>query len=217
MRKYINDFRIFTGKTALITAMWSELAVIVLFAALIAVHTLTDSETIRGFCEGFIPMFCTLIPIIGYIPCNTTFNLNRAVNPGYKYFHSLPDSAGRFRRALTASSVISLALVLIWAGALWLWSPTISMFIVFMGLSLKGTQNIFGHAKSGLGMFLPMLVVISAMGFLMGFTSTDADSLIYMKPEGIFYAAPAAGAAIFVVGTVYSAAVAEKKWRREVD
>ena len=39
-----------------------------------------------------IPMFCTLIPIIGYIPCNTTFNLNRAVNPGYKYFHSLSAS-----------------------------------------------------------------------------------------------------------------------------
>lgn len=217
MSRYINDFRMFTGKTVLITAIQGELTVIVFFAALIAVHTLTDSETVRGFCEGFIPMFCTLIPIIGYIPCNAIFNFNRPINPGYKYFHSLPGSAGRFRRALTASSVISLAIVLIWAGALWLWSPTVSMFVVFMGLSLKGTQNIFGHAKSVLGMFLPMLVVIFAMGFLLGFTSPDADSLIYMMPEGIFFAAPAVGAVLFVVGTVYSAVVAEKKWRREVD
>lgn len=215
MREYIRDFRLFAGKTVLITAMWSELVTIVLFAALLTAHTLTGSETIKGFCEGFIPMFCTLIPIIGYIPCNAMFNYNRAVNPGYKYFHSLPDSPRRFRRALIASSVLSLAILLIWAGVLWLWSPTVSLFVIFMGLSLKGGQNIFGHAKSIMGMFVPMMAIIFAMGFLMGFTAPDSESLFYMKPDVILYSAAAAGAAVFIVGTVYSAAVAEKKWTRE--
>lgn len=217
MKRYIRDFLAFTGTTALKTVLWGELAGITLFGALVAVHTLADSEALRDFCEGFIPMFCTLIPIIGYIPCNAMFNYNRAANPGYKYFHSLPDSAGRFRRALLTSSIVSMAVVLIWAGAMWLWNPTVSMFVVFMGLSLKGTQNIFGHARSVMGMFLPILAVIFAMGFLMGFTAPDADSLIYMEPGGIFYAAPAAGAAVFVIGTVYSNVVAEKKWQRESD
>lgn len=217
MRKYIRDFRIFTGKTTLITTLWSVLAVIALFVGILAVHTLTDSETIKGFCEGFLPMFCSLIPIIGYIPCNMLFNYNRAVSPGYKYFHSLPDSPKRFRRAIATSNFFTAAIVLIWAGALWLWSPVISLFVVFMGLSLKGVQNIFGHARSAIGMTVPMMVIIFAMGFLIGFISPDSESLFYMSPDGILYAAAAAGTAVFVIGTIYSVAVAEKKWQREND
>lgn len=214
MRKYIRDFRMFMGKTTLITTLCSVLAVIALFAGILAVHTLSDSDMIKGFCEGFLPMFCTLIPIIGYIPCNMLFNYNRAVNPGYKYFHSLSDSPKRFRRAIVTSNVFAVAIVLIWAGALWLWSPTISLFAVSVGLSLKGAQNIFGHARSIMGMFVPMMMIIFAMGFLIGFISPDSESLFYMKPDGILYAAAAVGAAVFVIGMIYSVAVAEKKWQR---
>ena len=86
-----------------------------------------------------------------------------------------------------------------------------------MGLSLKGVQNIFGHARSAIGMTVPMMVIIFAMGFLIGFISPDSESLFYMSPDGILYAAAAAGTAVFVIGTIYSVAVAEKKWQREND
>lgn len=214
MREYVRDFRMFMGKTAIINTLWYTLAAAGGFLIFLAVWEFTENDAVKGFCEGFIPMFSMLIPIIGYIPCNMMFSYNRAVTPGYKYFHSLPDSAKRFRRAILMGSIYPLPITLVWAVMLWLWSPAVSLLMLFMDLTLKGAQNFFGHARSVVMMFIPMMVIVSSMGFVMGFTSSDDDSFLNMDPK-IALPLALAGAAVFVLGTVYSTIVAESKWKRE--
>lgn len=214
MREYIRDFRMFTGRSALLTTLCGTLAAAGGFLIFLTIWTYTENEALKDFCEGFIPMFSMIVPIIGYVPCNMVFSYNRAATPGYKYFHSLPDSARSFRRALLMGSIYTLPIMLVWAGAMWLWSPAVSMFMLFMDLTLKGAQNIFGHARNTLMMFLPVMVIIFSMGFLMGFTSGEDDSFLSADMRTALPLA-LAGAAVFVVGTVYSAVIAESKWKRE--
>lgn len=216
MREYVRDFRMFAGRSAMIGTLWYTLAMVVGFFIFLAIWAFTENEALKGFCEGFLPVFCLSVPIIGYIPCNMVFNYNRAVSPGYKYFHSLPDSAKRFRRAVLVCSIYPLAIVLVWAAVLWLWSPVVSLLILFAELTLKGAQNVFGHARNIILMFLPMMAVVFSMGFIVGFTTSEDESFISMEMEPKF-ALPLAivGTAVFVIGTVYSVLVAEKKWNRE--
>lgn len=214
MREYVRDFRMFMGKTAIISTLWYTLAAAGVFLIFTAVWQFTENDAAKDFCEGFIPMFSMLIPIIGYIPCNMVFSYNRAVTPGYKYFHSLPDSAKRFRRAILMGSIYPLPITLAWAVMMWLWSPAVSLLMLFMNLTLKGAQNFFGHARSVVMMFIPIMVIVSSMGFVMGFTSSDDDSFLNMDPK-IALPLALAGAAVFVLGTVYSTIVAESKWKRE--
>lgn len=206
----------FAGRSAMIGTLWYTLAMTVCFFVFLAVWTFTENEALKGFCEGFLPMFCLMVPLIGCIPCNMVFNYNRAVTPGYKYFHSLPDSAKRFRRAVLVCSIYPLGAALVWAAVLWLWSPMVSLFVLFMGLTLKGAQNIFGHARNIILMFLPMMAIVFSMGFVVGFTSPEDENFIYMEMQPKFVLPLAIiGTAVFVIGTVYSVLVAEKKWNRE--
>ncbi|MDE7192690.1 MAG: hypothetical protein K2O14_01860 [Oscillospiraceae bacterium] len=214
MREYVRDFRMFIGRTAMLTTLCGILAAAVGFLIFLAVWTYTGNEAVKGFCEGFIPMWSMLVPILGYVPCNMVFNYNRAVTPGYKYFHSLPDSARSFRRAVLMGSIYPLPITLVWAVMLWLCSPALSLLMLFMDLTLKGAQNFFGHARSVWMMFIPMMVIVTSMGFIMGFTSSDDDSFLNMDPK-IAMPLALAGAAVFVLGTVYSTIVAESKWKRE--
>ena len=213
MRKYARDFRMFTGGNVLISTLSGMLISMLLFAGLAAVRSYAESEMVKGFCEGFMPMFCLVIPIIGYIPCNVIFSLNRPTTPGYKFFHSLPEASVHFRRAIVAGSLASLIMLLIWAGVLWIWSPAVALLILFIGLILKGVQNFFGHAKSTGAMFVPSMAVIFAMGIFIGFIGEDVDLFSADVLDVLPFTA--AGAAVFVIGTIYCAAIAEKKWHRE--
>ncbi|MGN1422078.1 MAG: hypothetical protein ACI4XA_01755 [Oscillospiraceae bacterium] len=219
MKEYISSFRIFAvgiTKRAAITlvafaAVQAACNLIVLFVG--------RESSLGDFLRGFTPMMSLLAPICGVMVVNTIFSFNHPITTGYKYFHSLSDSAAKFRRAVIVGNVLSLLIVVLFSvvgvalgniadlGGIQYLMPAFDICMI-------GLVNFMGYLKSMTARVLAVIPMCMAGGFVGGFLSDEKMSgTDFLAANGTAVAVIyAVSAAVLVGGLIFSAALAEKKW-----
>ena len=230
MKKYIRSFRIFTAqytiKTTLqmLAAFAGAYAVIGIMGVASSVFAESDPDSFfAGFVSSFIPGCTIMIPLMGVFILNAMYSYNMPINPGYKYLHSVADSAGHFRRAIIMSNVLAVVMggigtLINWGLTAWLGdlilSPIASLAVCFGGI---GLTNFTGYIKSSAARLISIMPMCALVGFAVGFTSAaeaeDDGGLVIS--DTAFLITLAVAAAIGVAGFIFSMAICEKKWRAD--
>lgn len=136
------------------------------------------------------------------------FNTNIKSAAGYRFFHSLPNSAAMFRNAVITANVflIAYSVVFTLVESL-LFREFAAMFAAF-ALFILGWINLFGNISNLMASVIPIFVIGFAYGFLDGFFEDEG------KPAEVYLAVFAAAAVFCVFGVLYSVLRAKKRWER---
>ena len=112
MKNLVRDYRIFMGRTGIIThaALIGVIDGIILAVALTRLFAPLPQH-IAEFIDGFMSSVAFAVPA-GCIGANFgIINCNSPMTPGYKLFHFLPDCGRRFRNALLFTNIMSVVLM----------------------------------------------------------------------------------------------------------
>lgn len=207
----LNSYRIFVGKTTT-----RNLAVYlgVCFAAAAAagvVARFADYEPIKRFTERFLPvLIAIMVPSFCVGAVMTVYSANwRNTSTGFKFFHSLPDGARRFREAIIFVNVITAVIILCFAGLFAaMFGVNIALLSIAFSFFEMSMLNFTGHMRSVGGRVLSLV----ALGFAAGFYSGFFDDKI---PDAVAAITAAACTVLFIAAVIISAVRAEAAWNRE--
>lgn len=219
MKEYIRSFRIFAAGLTKKTLLFLVIFGLVLAACNLLSLLLGRESSAGEFLRGFTPMIGLMAPICGMMIVNTIFSFNHPMTPGYKYFHSISDSAAKFRRAVVTGNVITLIIVAL-CSALSIFLGNIAdlggiqYLMPAICVGMIGLVNFTGFFKSMTSRFLSVLPMCMAGGFVGGFMSDDEMSgSDFLAANGLAVAVIyAVCAAVLVGGMIYSTVCAERKW-----
>ncbi len=224
IRRYYNSFRLFAG-TFYITKVFGSfgLALLVLgcFGAVGELFSSGDGDGYwRGFFEGFAPMSCCIVAVLGVMFLNVIFTYNYPINTGYKYFHSLANGGKRFEEAIVFSNVLGIFIIIICSAlycVLFMLADTGFSPLLFpgFGLACLGIADLSGFVKNQWIRLFYILPLCMIAGFITGFSvSADEDdelpAFFASSLPGVIFLA--VGAALFIAGLIYIHCRAEKKW-----
>ena len=206
MRKYIESFRIFTGRQMGIESLAYML--IGTFCPLILAVAETCTRSVSDFMVGFtsatLPIFSGFMPICPCLLILNIFKSNAAEISGYKYLHSIPSSGMAFRNALVfvnAAAPILMLIMLAVHAAVCLWLNVTMMFSLFLfgtGLAIVGSVNLTGSIKNAWAIAaFEVMAVQFAIGVIAG-----------ISVEKCVISAPIAAAAIAIGFVLYAAGFA---------
>lgn len=224
MKKYIQSFRVFFG-VCQIRSFVIMVAVIVGFTVLCGLTDfLPDTSFLNGFAKGVSSMMGAISAAFGIMFLNVLYQYVSPVTAGYKYYHSMPDSAVHFRRAIAASNFLGIAtgLVLIAFISLVYLLIGVDTGIIFFSAALlflaTGVCNFTGFIRSNTARIISLMGVMVLFGFAAGFTDglrdedeSNAIDLLSQNP-GIALTIGGVSIAVFIAGLIYSMTRAEKKW-----
>lgn len=224
IRRYYDSFKIFAA-TFLVTKVLGTFGLVFLVLAGFGIigELLIPTEGgdfWSGFIEGFAPMSCCAVAIVGVMLINVIFTYNYPINTGYKYFHSLANGGKRFKEAIVFSDILGVIVILIcsvlyyplckFAGAGF--SP---LLFPGFGLACLGITDLTGFVKNQwIRLFYIMPLCIVA-GFVTGISvSADEDDklpdIITSPLTSVIFLA--VGAVLSVIGFIHIYCRAEKKW-----
>ncbi len=224
IRRYYNSFRIFVGTfyiTKVLGTFGLAFLVLMVFGVMGELFVPSDKDNFwSGVMEGFSPMSCVFVAVIGVVLLNVIFTYNYPINTGYKYFHSLANGGKRFEEAIVFSNVLGIIIIIIcsvlyyvlymFAGAEFL-----PMLFPGFGLACLGIADLTGFVKNQWVRFFYILPLCLIAGFISGFSvSADEDDELpgfFTSPltGAIFLAV---GIVVFIAGFVFIYCRAEKKW-----
>ncbi len=224
IRRYYDSFRIFVGNfyTGKVFGSFG-LALLVLagFGMMGELFVPSGKDNFwSGFLEGFAPMSCVIVAVIGVVYLNVIFTYNYPINTGYKYFHSLANGGKRFKEAIVFSNALGIIVTLICTalyGALLMladvrFSP---LLVPGFGLACLGIADLTGFVKNQWIRFFYIMPLCLVAGFITGFSvSADEDDklpgIITSPLTGAIFLA--VGIVVFIAGFVFVHYRAEKKW-----
>lgn len=208
--KMIDSYRMLTCRRSL--------CILLIYGALPAVLTvisgiilkLTDSKGLEDFIRGFIITFVQiLLMVVAIVAPSFVFNANQRAMPGYRFFHSIPDGAERFSRALFFGNIAALLSIILeavfWAIFLGV-SGALRMPLI--ALTALGWINFFGSS----GKWWVKLTPLVAVGFVYGFTA--GAELDLMFPPVVTIIVTAAVFIIYIASAVYLFKNSKKLWAR---
>lgn len=211
----IKSYRIFISKDFIKKyALFS----IVIFAVTIAAGITgkyTSVVWLKGITEGLMPMLCTLLfPVCSLVSMAQIYNANMPDQPnGYKYFHSLKNSAGHFKQAIVFGNLISLMLIIPTGAALMLLFPTAKiLLLMFFTIFSLGFMNFFGHMKSIIARLMPLAALGGSIGAFWA-ASEDMDTELPYLPLVII---GITAVLVYAGGIIYSVARAKSAWNKEL-
>ncbi len=139
------------------------------------------SKSARDFIDGFCTAFGgVIIVFLGVLVMSGAFSSVLRINPGYKYFHSLADGAGHFKRALICANLAALSFAALYAvvGAVFFWNFIVA-YMISAALFSMGVCNLIGGTKHN----WLKLVSLVALGFFFGsFMGVLGDNALVMPP-----------------------------------
>ena len=228
MKQYIRSLRLFTAQYT-ITTMLQLLAVFAVSYAVIGIMGAGSSffaesnpdSFFAGFVSSFVPGCTIMIPLFGVFLLNAIYSYNMPITPGYKYLHSVADSAKHFKRAIIATNVIAIVIGVLgslinWALTIWIGdlilSPIASLAVCLGGI---GLANFTGYLKSTAARLISIMPMCAVVGFVVGFTAAAEEDGELGISDNAFLIVLAVTAVIAVAGFVFSMLVCEKKWRAD--
>lgn len=230
MKEYIRSFRTLAARSTIKSwAIFLAVCFVIFAASTASLVLLKEDGSAWAFMSGFAPMMSVLIPVSSIALLQSIFNCNNQMVPGYKYFHSISDSAAKFRRAIMVGNVIALVITALnWivvsifsqfairSGAGTFYSG-INLFAPWIALAMIAIVNFTGFLKNTLARLLFVLPACAASGFIGGFSAgyEDADPAEYSVNNTVAAVALAVCAAAAAGGIVFSALNAEKQWNKE--
>ena len=228
MKQYIRSLRLFTAQYSITTmlqllaAFAGAYAVIGIMGAATSVFAESDPDSFfAGFVSSFIPGCTIMVPLFGVFLLNAIYSYNMPITPGYKYLHSVADSAKHFKRAIIATNVIALVIGVLgslinWALTIWIGdlilSPIASLAVCLGGI---GLANFTGYLKSTAARLISIMPMCAVVGFVVGFTAAAEEDGELGISDNAFLIVLAVTAVLAVAGFVFSILVCEKKWRAD--
>lgn len=214
--KYYNSYKLFHGKnsikkySALIAA---NTAVLIVGGVLIRV---INNEHFQGFITGAVTFLCGMVALtVGFALVSAVFNGNWPEPPGYKFFHSVADGAGHFRRAILFSNMLSIFPIVLYAavGGL-MFRHFIIVIMTIASFFMLGLINFTSHIKSPWVRIGSFCVVGFAYGFYAGVTGKDEDGVAEL-PLNVTIIVSAVVLAFYIASVVVVTMNAEKRWSKE--
>ena len=220
MKEMFRSFRIFTGNYTIKNTLQMLGVFTAIFGAmsLLSAVPVNEDSFAAGFFSGFLPGFSMFVPMTGGFLINAIYMYNLPITPGYKYLHSLPDSAKAYREAIMIGNLYALVMMF---AALGMHSvvhvlcdlsitPIYSAAVTLLAI---GCINFLGNFKNQIVRTFIMVPLFVGSGFVFGFSAAleeDGKAL----PDFVLWIALGAAIAVYIGGLVFSLAVCEKKWRR---
>jgi len=224
IRRYYDSFKIFAA-TFLVTKVLGSFGLTFLVLAGFGVigELLIPTEGGNfwsGFIEGFAPMSCCAVAVVGVMLINIIFSYNYPINTGYKYFHSLENGGKRFKEAIVFSNVLGIIIVLICSVLYYPlcrfadagFSP---LLFPGFGLACLGIADLTGFVKNQWIRLFYIMPLCLVAGFVTGISvsADEDDELLGIFNSSLFSAIfLAAGAALCIAGFIFIRCRAEKKW-----
>ena len=207
----IRSYRIFMGRS-----MEKRLAAFMgtcfaITAALGIIVKAVDSDVANGFVKNFLPVF--MVIIAPSLCAGTIINVYSAnwknMTTGYKFYHSLPDAAGRFRKAIITANIVAAAVILCYSLLfIVLFTFKLAIFSIALSLLIIGIINFLGHLRSVWGMLVPLMMLGFFAGLFSGINYNDI-------PDTAVVIAVTAIVVLFIGSTAFAAAVAGSAWEKE--
>lgn len=217
----IRSFRILAGTLKLYFIMYT-----VIFggtAVLGAASKLVTLDWLNITISGLAPMVsaialetCALVTALG------VFNINCSESTGYKYYHSLPNSAECFRDSLILVNLWTVLMTAVYAAlAMAFFGVRFAMFAAGATLLAMGVLNFLGHLQSLWGKTIPLVIAGAMIG---GFTSGFADELADGADAAVYTVFSfetlaiviAVAFAVYIAGALFTVLKAKSAWEREV-
>ena len=221
MKEMFRSFRIFTGKFTLKNTAQLLLTFFAIFAAmsLLSAIPVQEDSFAAGFFTSFIPGFSMFVPMCGAFLLHALYSYNLPQTPGFKYLHSIPDSAQKFRQAISAANIAALAIMLVAVviNSLLFYGfeiGTTPLFAAFVSLLAIGITNLLGSTKKQWLRFVAMMPLFVGAGFAFGFSAAMQEKGEAL-PDFVLWIAFGVALVVYIAGLIYTFIVSEKKWRRE--
>lgn len=210
----IRSYRIFVGKVQIKRYAIFELTVVVIIAAGI-VNKAASVERLNSVINGVAPLLCAgFFPLGFIILLAVIYNINIPEQPcGYKYFHSLENSALHFQNAILFHNTVSAAAILCFFAVMTFFFVPNAMLIMawFVFLAL-GMMNFLGHTRSVWCVLVPHCLV----GMSVGFYASAHDEGVFGS-EMFMTVLGSVSTAVYIAGTVFAIARARAVWEKESD
>lgn len=219
IKEYIKSFRIITATQPAYTVLGGLVGGFVGLAAVNAMGLLSgdvSEDFLAGFWAGFTPAFGVLVPMLAMVILNVVFAALNPMAQGYKYFHSLPNGAEHFRRALICANLVSVLACVVWGLVMipingLIGNTFMSCIDIALGLVMLGTINITGFSGKMWARLIGIVPICLGFGFAGGFTvamAEDGETI-----DAVFVVIMMAVClVVFIVGLVYALLNAKKKW-----
>lgn len=220
MKQYIKSFRIFAVPQLLRSVLGGGVGACVGIAIVFLLDLLaasgTDDDFRNGFIAGFMPSVGIVVPVISMVLMNGIFSAINPIAQGYKYYHSLPQGAEHFRRAVICGNLLSFILCLLWALVMiplgtFVGNPLIVLMDLYFGFLGLGIINLTGFTVKGWIRIVGMVPIFVLAGFAAGFTAAMTEDGETINPV-IIAVLLAVSIAAFAAGFVFSLVNAKKKW-----
>lgn len=221
MKSLVRDYRIFMGRTGIIThaALIGVIDGIILAVALTRLLAPLPQH-IAEFIDGFMSSVAFAVPAGGVGANFGIISYNSPMTPGYKLFHFLPDCGRRFRNALLFTNIMSVVFMFAAVGIVCAYFVLIDspmsgfniLLLLSFGFAALGITNFLGFVKSAIARLVTLMAIGSMVGFMFGFTD---DFEVGAEIPAVMWIIAAAAAAIWAASIVYVALSAQKWWCRE--
>ncbi len=226
MKKYVQSFRLFFGSCPM-KSLAVFFGVMTGFIAVFAMPmTIGESDFLAGFIQGISSMLAILIPMAGVIFLNSLYTYINPATPGYKYFASVPDIAGHFKRAIVTTNVLFLLIgaVLLGVTAVVYSLLGLDCGIIFPGIIVlfvdSAVCNFAGYLKSMSARMIAIMITLCTFGFISGFSigASEEEGSLSNLIAGHLTAAvilTVIAAAVYTASLIYTLKVCERKWGRD--
>lgn len=208
----IRSFRILVGTVKQYVKMFSVL--IGGMAVIGVIDKLVKYEWLSGIISGFVPVFSAItLPTFTLVTLIGVFNTNSPETIGYKYYHSLPNSAEHFRNSVIFTNVLAVVILAAFMAVVALFfNAETAMCAAAITLFTTGIMNFMGYTKL---LWLKLIPLGLAGGFAGGFgMGFSAASEITIEPS--FYVVMlGVSAAVFAAGVVFAVVKAKSAWESE--
>ena len=212
----IRSYRVFVGKTMLREYGIFVGALLAVTAAAGIVRKNVSVEWLSGFIDGAVPFFASIAaPVCSAVSLIEIYNANVPSQPaGYKYFHSLENSAERFRYAVIFGNILSLAALVCLSSAVLVFFGAENMTaVIFFAFFAVGAMNFLGYTRTIWSRIILMIILGFAAGMLEGLRGEDdpAGMPLFLTVIGIV------SAAVYLGGLIFSITKAKTAWIKERD
>lgn len=214
--KYFNSYKLFHGKNQFEGCLILTVIMAVVMILTGVIIRISNNDYFNGFVSGLVPFICSVLAMtVGYAMINNVFNGNMRMDPGYRFFHSLPDGTEHFRRALIASNVLAIISMAVYAvlGVI-LFEGFFTIMLVAAGFMTLGLTNLTGHMKNPWIRLVTFCVIGFGYGFYAGFTGDEEEGIAELPPN-VTAIICAAVLAFYLISAVVVAMRAEKLWNKE--
>lgn len=213
----IKSYRIFSVRSQLRQLAVYELVIAAVVAVAGAVKRNVTVLWVITVLNGVVPILAAVMfHSAALLMLMGIYNANAPEQPGgYKYFHSLKNSAEHFRSAIVFANVFSLLSSLyLYTLMQFLFDVHIVVYLMCFSFAAIGFQNLLGHSRS---LYLKMFSYV-IMGWSIGlYASNIAEENGPIKSEAFLKVFGVISAALYIGGWIWTVARARSAWERGVE